>query len=217
MARKPSRAVKPSKSGVKAAADRAEKRAKGEPVEAPKVPIDPEIVAAEEIIRERGRPTDYKPEYVDLVRKWCMLGATDTEIAERLGVNRSTIYRWRLEHEDFCNSLVVGKALADDRVERSLYERAIGYEVEVEKLFHFQGMITRGKTREFVHPDPGSIKMWLGARRTSAWGETTRHEMSGPGGGPIQVEDVSKLDLARWIAHQLTQAQAAPKALDVEE
>ena len=46
------------------------------------------------------------------------------------------------------------------------------------------------------------------------YGEKTAMEHSGPGGGPIEVADISKLELARWIAHQLTQAE--PKALTVD-
>jgi hypothetical protein len=134
-----------------------------------------------------------------------MKGATDSELAEMFNVSRRTIYRWRLQHEDFCHSLVVGKELADDRVERSLYEKAVGYEVEVEKIFCFQGMITRANTVEHVQPDKGSIEMWLAARRSDKWRKIDRMEHTGKGGGPIAVTDESdKMALARWIAFHLT-------------
>ncbi len=207
MARKPRKPLKPRKADIKAAADRAAKRSKGEDVTSPKVDVDPTIVLAE-AIRGMGRPTEYKAEFSEQARKWYERGATDDEVANLLGVSRQTVYRWRIQHEDFCYAAKIGKEIADDRVERSLYEKAVGYTIETEKLFHHAGLITRATATEFVHPDPQSIKLWLTNRKAASWSDTTKREVSGPGGGPIVVADVSKLELARWIALQLTQVQA---------
>lgn len=38
-----------------------------------------------------GRPTEFKPEYVEQVKKLCLLGATDDEIADFFGVTRVEI------------------------------------------------------------------------------------------------------------------------------
>jgi hypothetical protein len=50
-------------------------------------------------------------------------------------VSEATINNWRLKHEDFARALKAAKAPADDRVERSLYARANGYEYDSEKIF----------------------------------------------------------------------------------
>ncbi len=34
-----------------------------------------------------GRPTAYKPEFCDIARKMCELGATDDDLAEAIGVS----------------------------------------------------------------------------------------------------------------------------------
>jgi hypothetical protein len=39
------------------------------------------------------------------------------------------------KHVDFCRALKTGKEQADDRVERSLYQRAVGYTYESCKIF----------------------------------------------------------------------------------
>lgn len=135
-----------------------------------------------------------------------MRGATDSEIAKMFGVTRQTIYRWKIEHEEFCYALIVGKEIADDRVERSLYEKAVGYEIEVEKVFQYQGEIVRATVVEHVQPDKPSIDMWLASRRTDKWRKTERIEHTGKDGGPIETTDT--LSLARWIAYQLTAAEA---------
>ena len=207
MARKPPKKTSPA---VKAAADRAEARAKGKPLKAKKPkPIDPVIIVAEKLAEEaekRGRPTTFKPEYVDLARKACMQGATDMELASLFDVNIATLYRWKVQHPEFCDAIVVGKEVADDRVERALYQRACGYELEVEKLFSFQGAIVRGTTIEHVQADKAAMELWLASRRSSKWRQVSRHEMTGKDGGAIQLEQVGDIAKARLVAFALGQA-----------
>lgn len=207
MARRPTKSRRPPKAAdVKAAADRAEARAKGKPIRAAKKPIDPVIVPAAAIVEERGRPTAYKPEYAEMVKQWCIDGATDPEIADLLKVDVRTIYRWKLQHPLFCQAIQAGKDFADDRVERAFYQRAVGYSFEAEKVFCFQGAIVRAKTTEQIHPDPSAAMKWLASRRKDRWAETTRTELTGKDGAAIEIKDTTKLELARWIAFQLAQA-----------
>lgn len=84
---------------------------------------------------ERGRPTVYDPSFVEQVEKLCHLGATDTEIADFFNVDVRTIYRWKLKYPDFCQAIKIGKEPADDRVERSLYQRAAGYSYVEQQAF----------------------------------------------------------------------------------
>jgi hypothetical protein len=54
-----------------------------------------------------GRPTKFKPEFVEQARKLALLGATDREVAEFFEVNEVTVYRWQHEHAEFCKALKV--------------------------------------------------------------------------------------------------------------
>lgn len=54
-------------------------------------------------------------------------GATDAEIAEAFGISVRTLHRWKQDHESFSQALMAGKDQADAKVERKLYERAVGY------------------------------------------------------------------------------------------
>lgn len=116
-----------------------------------------------------GRPTDYRPEYARIARSMCKLGATDYELAEEFGVNTSTIWYWRSKHEEFSNSLNEGKDAFDNRAERSLAMKAVGYSYHSEKVFCFEGQITCAKIVEHVPPDVGAIKLWLSNRRPDVW------------------------------------------------
>lgn len=129
--------------------------------------------------KKLGRPTVYKPEFAKQAEKLCRLGATDFELADFFGVDTLTIYRWRNHNETFCNAVMCGKELADERVARSLFNRAVGYSFESEKVFQFQGQIVRAKTVEHVPPDPGAAMNWLKNRRKEEWRDKQDVEHSG--------------------------------------
>lgn len=126
-----------------------------------------------------GRPTEYDQAYVEQAAKLCALGATDYELADFFGVSTATIYRWKNTHPDFCEALIVGKEKADDRVERALFNRAVGYTFESEKVFQFQGEVIRAPLLEHVPPDTGAAMSWLKNRRGDKWRDKQEHEHSG--------------------------------------
>jgi uncharacterized protein YjcR len=65
-----------------------------------------------------GRPTQFKAEYTRLAKSMCALGATDAELAEAFEVSITTINTWKARHKEFSAALKMGKAEADERVER---------------------------------------------------------------------------------------------------
>jgi hypothetical protein len=116
-----------------------------------------------------GRPTDYKPEFSEQAEKLCKLGATDKDLADFFEVSIRTIERWRVQHEDFCRAGKSGKDEADNRVERSLFNRAVGYTFESEKIFNNKGEIVRAPCLEHVPPDVTAAIFWLKNRRKDEW------------------------------------------------
>ena len=80
-----------------------------------------------------GRKPKYQTAWARIARKACERGMTDQEVADLLGVNPSTLHRWRAQYREFSRAFRLGKELANNRVERALYERAIGYDFECEK------------------------------------------------------------------------------------
>lgn len=137
-----------------------------------------------------GRPTKFLPEYIEQARKLCMLGATDQEIADFFEVEVRTIYRWKAEHDEFCQSLKAGKEVADERVERSLFQKAIGYEQEEVKIFMPAGAEdpVYAPFRAKVAPDTTAAIFWLKNRRPDLWRDKQQTELTGAGGGPIKSE-----------------------------
>lgn len=134
---------------------------------------------------ERGRPSSYDPQFAEQAAKLCHLGATDYELADFFGVDTRTIYRWKNEFEDFCQAVVIGKEFADNRVARSLYNRAVGYSFESEKVFQFQGAIVRSDIVEHVPPDAGAAFNWLKNRQPDKWRDVSRQEHTGADGAAL--------------------------------
>lgn len=137
-----------------------------------------------------GRPSKFQPEYVEQARKLCLLGATDQEIADFFEVEVRTIYRWKAEHDEFCQSLKAGKEVADERVERSLFQKAIGYEQEEVKIFMPAGAEgpVYAPFRAKVAPDTTAAIFWLKNRRPDLWRDKQQTELTGADGGPIKAE-----------------------------
>lgn len=116
-----------------------------------------------------GRPSKYKPEFAKQAAKLCALGATDADLADFFDVNTSTIWRWTGRYEEFCNALKTAKEQADERVERSLYQRAVGFEHDAVKIMQYEGQPVIVPYREKVAPDTTACIFWLKNRRKDQW------------------------------------------------
>lgn len=118
-----------------------------------------------------ARPSKYKPEFVEQARKLCLLGATDQEMADFFEVTVSTLNLWKLRHPEFSEALKAGKEAADNRVERSLFQQAIGYEQDEVKIF----MPANAEApvyapfRAKVAPNVTAAIFWLKNRRKAEW------------------------------------------------
>lgn len=124
--------------------------------------------------RKVGRPTDYKKEYAALATKFCLLGATDAQLAEFFEVEESTINNWKLKHPEFLEAIKDGKERADAEIAHSLYHRAKGYEHDAEEIKVVSGggnsgsHVERVAVRKIYPPDTKAITMWLTNRRRAA-------------------------------------------------
>lgn len=136
-----------------------------------------------------GRPTAYRRKYCEQARKMCLLlGATDADLADFFEVKEQTINNWKNSHPEFFESIKEGKAKADANVGVRLYERAMGYSHDEEKIFCHQGEVTRAETVKHYPPDTAACIFWLKNRQRDKWRD--RHEITGEDGGPLEVSIV---------------------------
>lgn len=116
-----------------------------------------------------GRPTAYKPEFVEQARKLCELGATDAELGDFFKVTIRTVHRWKIDYPDFAEALKVGKDRADDLVEQSLYKRARGYSHPAQKIMQNNGVPVVVDYTASYPPDTVAAIFWLKNRRKDEW------------------------------------------------
>ena len=137
-----------------------------------------------------ARPTKFKEEYIPQAEKLCKLGATDMEIADFLEVDVRTLYRWKGENEAFCQALKAGKDVADERVERSLFARANGYEHDEVDIRVVAGEIKQTPIRKYYPPDTTAAIFWLKNRRPAEWRD--KQEIEHKGGVTIHASPLDE-------------------------
>lgn len=85
-------------------------------------------------------------------------------------VSVQTFNTWKKKHPGFLESLEKGKATADGKVAKALYQRALGYAQPAVKIFLGPG----GKTIEHKYierfpPDTAAAFIWLKNRQPELW------------------------------------------------
>lgn len=138
-----------------------------------------------------GRPTKYKAAYNKQARKLCLLGATDSELADFFEVAESTINLWKLTYPNFKKAVNAGKIQADATVAESLFKSATGFEyneVTFEKTGEedavratTEGDLVKGDTykkkivTKMIPPNGRDAAFWLKNRRKNDWRD--KHEI----------------------------------------
>lgn len=114
------------------------------------------------------------PEGLDLLRAYARRGMTDEQIANAVGISRSTLDRWKHAHASIRDTLRASKDIADAHVENALYKRACGYEsTEVTRYRDPKtGEMYIGKeVTKQVAPDVTAAVFWLKNRARDRWSD----------------------------------------------
>lgn len=127
-----------------------------------------------------GRPKEKVSDKVDFdqLLMLCEKGMTDVEIGKFYKVTEQTINRWKKD-EGFLLALKKGKELYDSRVERALYERAVGYNHKDVDIKMYEGQIIKTELTKYYPPDPTSMIFWLKNRKPGEWRDKQEFEHSG--------------------------------------
>jgi hypothetical protein len=120
-----------------------------------------------------GRPTLYKKEYDNQVYELALLGLTDVQISNVLGITKQTLNNWKHDHQTFFDSLTHGKEYADGKVAKAMYNRAIGIVITEEAVTKDGDVV---QLKKEIPSDTSAAKHWLSNRQRNLWannGETT--------------------------------------------
>ena len=153
-----------------------------------------------------GRPTLYAPEFCEPAHNYCLLGATNEDLAGFFHVCPSTIDNWIARHDDFAAAVKRGRAEADARVARCLYDRAVGYVERSERE-----VVVRGEQRtlaQTIHHPPNvqACIFWLRNRRPRDWRAVDAPPDGRHGMRPTE-EGMAELDAASERARAAVEAR----------
>nr|DAV40888.1 MAG TPA: terminase small subunit [Caudoviricetes sp.] len=157
--------------------------------------------------RRVGRTPKYEqwlePDNLIKLEGWARNGLTDEQIANNIGINRTTLYAWKAKYTDFSNALKRGKEVIDIMVENALLKSAMGYkydEVVKERIYNPETgeseIVEVKRTTKDVAPNSTSLIFWLKNRRPADWRDTKNIdaavEVKNPFDG-IDTADIKKL------------------------
>lgn len=133
-------------------------------------------------------------ENLALLEGWARDGLSDIQIAQNIGISDRTLYRWKKEYGQICQSLKKGKEVADYQVENALFKRALGYTIEIkEQKIDKYGCVHDLVKDVHIPPDTGAIAFWLKNRKPDKWREKQdKPQANNDEEGVIIIDDLPK-------------------------
>src|SRR5574344_450921 len=161
-----------------------------------------------------GRPTKYQDDLTCIaVEYMAREGLTDKQMAAKIGVSEASFYVWKNEHKEFLEAQKRGKDKADDRVEKSLYKNAVGYNYKAHKPMSVSDGNGAGSHVEIVdyteHVPAQTVAQifWLKNRRPAQWRDKQEIEHSG------EVTETKKYDLSNLSDEDLKKLDDVTKKI----
>lgn len=115
-------------------------------------------------------------DHLMLLECWARDGIYYDEIAERIGISRTTLIKWRKTYPEIEKALSVGKDIVDYKVENALLKAALGYTTQEIKVTIGKQvkngqtfMITKETTTKEIAPNVTACLAWLNNRKPSQW------------------------------------------------
>ena len=122
-----------------------------------------------------------EPEGLLKIEGWARDGLTDEQIADNIGISRSTLNTWKDKYSDISDTLKRGKEVVDRQVENALLKRALGYEYTEttrEYIPELDEMKTTKKVTKRVAPDITAQIFWLKNRKPDKWRDKLNRDCS---------------------------------------
>lgn len=127
---------------------------------------------------KRGRKTGFDDTIQSTILRLIKEGKTEDQIAEIIGVCRTTLNNWKGKHPKFLYAVRESRQIADEMVEAALFGRAVGYSHAEEKVFCSDGVIVTHETVKHYPPDTTAAMFWLRNRQPDRWKEKTEGDVN---------------------------------------
>jgi len=146
-----------------------------------------QVTATENKPAKRGRPSKWRPEFVEKVREFVRAGLTREDIAAQLDISLTQLFEWRSKKADLAEALDSTRAVADTAVASALYLKATGQATKTTRkvVIKDDGSREVHETTETLGPDAQAARYWLNNRAPRQWRD--RIEVTGADGQALAV------------------------------
>lgn len=157
-----------------------------------------------------GRPTAFRPELCEQAHNYCLLGATNDQLADFFDVCPSTIDNWIARHSEFGAAVKAGRLVADAHVARGLFERATGYDRTIEREVIVDGELQVARSTVHYPANVQACLFWLRNRQPGLWNERRAEARSAPQALAVQDVEAARHHEERGADHRQPTGHLAP-------
>lgn len=101
-----------------------------------------------------------------MIEGWARDGLTEEQIANNIGISRSTLNEWKKKFSDISDTLKQSKEIADRQVENALHKTALGFYYEEDMVTNQGEVVT---VRKYSKPNTTAQIFWLKNRKPANW------------------------------------------------
>ncbi len=119
-------------------------------------------------VEKVGRPSKYETVILpnwEKIKMWLFHGETNAGVAEKLGINKDSLYEYQKKYPEFSDLLKTSKENIDFQVENALLKNALGYTYE-EEIMTKEGIV---KIEKVAKPETTAQIFWLKNRQKANW------------------------------------------------
>ena len=145
----------------------------------------------------------YAPEVTSqLAKEYASEGFSNRQIAKKLGIGYTSLYKWIAQYPEFKEALNRGKDVVNIELKDAMIKTAIGYFVEEEETVvildvetHTATSINKTTKKKYIAPN-ATMQVFLAKNRMpEEFKEVNRQEITGADGKPLQVKSNYDLSL----------------------
>ena len=149
-------------------------------------------------------PTKYHKALDRRAHDYALLGASDEEIADMIGVHRETFVTWAVEKPSLSKALARARYEAPARIVKSLHRAANGYKHRETKLNVVNGKLEKTDVTKAYPPNVQAATLILANRASKHWKDTKT------------VEHAGTINLAALVEGMYATPAADPKVIEGE-
>lgn len=100
-----------------------------------------------------------EPDKLVLLEGWARDGLTEEQIAKNIGIDKATLYRWKIKECNICNAIKKGKEVVDFEVENALLKSALEGNVTAQIFWLKNRKKEQWRERQEYSNDEGFAKL----------------------------------------------------------